>query len=131
MKQVIEDFDYFKREMIEQFYRKIATVEQLLKDKGLDNRINQIIDITDYIDDLIICDKIGYTDDSMCEELVLCYYDSGRITINKIDENDIISTLDMNDLVYFNYEDIFDNLNFVLDKIIESASEGYLYLNYK
>jgi len=131
MKRVIEDFYYFKSEIIEQFYRKINTVEELLKDKGLDNRINQIIDIKDYVDDLIICNKIGYTDDSMYTELILCYYDSGQITINQIDDNGTISTLDVSDLVYFNYENIFENLDFTLEQIIKSANEGHLYLNYK
>lgn len=131
MKGAIENFYYFRDDMVEQFYSKIRTVEELLNSKGLDNRINQIIDIKDYPSDLVICFRIGYTNEFMKSELILCYGDSGEITINELGEDDIISPIEVRDLIYCDYEDIFENLDFALEEIIKNANEGLLYLNYE
>lgn len=131
MKQDIENFHYFKDEMIEQFYRKITNINQLLKEKELCNRINQIIDIKDYTDDILICTSIGYMESSEEREAILCYEDE-EVKFHILCDGEIMSDTSISDLIYFDKDGcIFENLNFELDNIIENANKGQLYINYK
>ena len=125
----IENYQYYKTRMIDELKYKINKVNYLLKDKGLGNRINQIIDVKNYKDDLIICAKLGYTNSSEDTEILLCYEDE-EIKFNSYCDEKIGHSLDLDDLLFFDYEFIFENLDFELDNITKCANKGELYFNY-